>query len=150
MNSAPAPNEKPIWKNPSVYSGTVLFIVAVYVAWIVFSRWNENRQIERRAREAAAQKQREQDQRAVDQMGGSELAIQSFYGNPTIRRGQSAQLCYGVANAQKVTLDPPSGPVWPSYSRCLDVSPNKTTTYTLTVTDDTGHSASQAFTIKVQ
>jgi len=150
MNSAPAPNEKPVWKNPSVYSGTVLFVVAVYVAWIVFSRWNENRQIEQRGREAAAQKQHEQDQKAVEQMGGSELAIQSFYGNSTIRRGQSAQLCYGVANAKKVTLDPPSGPVWPSYARCLDVSPNKTTTYTLTATDGAGHSASQAFTVKVQ
>ncbi len=150
MPPAPAPVEKPIWKNPFAYSGTVLFIVAVYVAWIVFSRWNENRRIERRAREAAAQKQHEQDQRAVELMGGSELAIQSFYGNPTIRRGQSAQLCYGVANAKKVPLDPPSGPVWPSYSRCLDVSPTKTTTYTLTASDDAGHFASQTFTIKVQ
>src|SRR5260221_11070936 len=103
MNSAPAPNEKPIWKNPSVYSGTVLFIVAVYVAWIVFSRWNENRQIERRAREAAAQKQREQDQRAVDQMGGSELATQSFYGNPTIRAAKPPQLSSAAANTRSAT-----------------------------------------------
>jgi len=150
MNSAPAPADKPIWKNPFVYSGTILFIVAIYVGWIVFSRWYGNRQIERRARDAFVQKQQEQDRRAVEQMGGSELSIQSFYGNSQILRGQSAQLCYGVANAKKVTLDPPAGPVWPSYARCLDVSPTKTTTYTLTASDEAGHSASQTFTVKVQ
>jgi hypothetical protein len=150
MNAAPPPVEKSIWRNPFVYTGAILFLVAIYVGWIVFSRWSENRQIDRRARDAAAQKQQEQDRRTVEQMGGSELSIQSFYGNSQIRRGQSAQLCYGVANAKKVTLDPPAGQVWPSYSRCLDVSPSKTTTYTLTASDDDGHSASQTFTVKVQ
>jgi len=150
MTAAPPSVEKSIWKNPFVYSGGILFIVAIYVGWIVFSRWYGNRQIERRARDAFVQKQQEQDRRAVEQMGGSELSIQSFYGNSQILRGQSAQLCYGVANAKKVTLDPPAGPVWPSYARCLDVSPTKTTTYTLTASDDAGHSASQTFTVKVQ
>ena len=150
MTAAPPSVEKSIWKNPFVYSGGILFIVAIYVGWIVFSRWYGNRQIERRARDAFVQKQQEQDRRAVEQMGGSELSIQSFYGNSQILRGQSAQLCYGVANAKKVTLDPPAGPVWPSYARCLDVSPTKTTTCTLTASDDAGHSASQTFTVKVQ
>jgi len=150
MSSAPAQDQKPLWKNPFVYTGTILFFVAIYVGWIVFSRWNENRQIEQRARDTAAQKQREQDRSTVEQMGGSELSIQSFYGNAQIHRGQSAQLCYGVANARKVTLEPQSNPVWPSYSRCVDVSPSKTTTYTLTASDDAGHSVSQTFTVKVQ
>jgi len=150
MTAAPPSVEKSIWKNPFVYSGGILFIVAIYVGWIVFSRWYGNRQIERRARDAFVQKQQEQDRRAVEQMGGSELSIQSFYGNSQILRGQSAQLCYGVANAKKVTLDPPAGPVWPSYARCLDISPTKTTTYTLTASDDAGHSTSQTFTVKVQ
>ncbi|MBZ5700612.1 MAG: hypothetical protein LAN84_02055 [Acidobacteriia bacterium] len=61
-----------------------------------------------------------------------------------------AQLCYGVANAKKVTLEPPVGPVWPSYSRCLDVSPTKDTTYTLTVEDGQGHSMSQTVTLQVR
>ncbi len=148
MNSTPP--QKPFWKNPFVYSGFVILVVALYVGWILLSRWNENRQIEQRNHDAAAQKQHEQDQKTVEQMGGSELAIQSFYGNPQIRRGQSAQLCYGVANAKKVTLEPQPNPVWPSYSRCVDVSPSKTTTYTLTASDAAGHSVSQTFTIKVQ
>lgn len=150
MNSLPPEERKSIWKNPFVYSGAVLLIVAIYVGWVVFARWNENRMIEQGSREAAAQRLHEQDQRTVEQMGGSELAIQSFYGNSQIRRGQSAQLCYGVANAKKVTLEPQSNPVWPSYGRCVDVSPTKTTTYTLTASDDAGHSVSQTFTVRVQ
>jgi hypothetical protein len=150
MNSAPAANEKPIWKNPLVYTGTLVLLVALYVGWVVFSRWKENRSIEQHAREAAARKQQEQDRETVEQMGGSELAIQSFYGNAVIRRGETALLCYGVANARRVTLEPQSSPVWPSYSRCVNVKPAKTTTYTLTAGDDAGHSVSQTFTIKVQ
>ena len=149
MNSGQAPKEKPVWKNPFVYTGAFLIVVAIYVGWIVFSRWTENRQIDERARDAATQKQHEQDRNAVEQMGGSELAIQAFYGNGQIHRGETAQLCYGVANAKKVTLEPQSNPVWPSYSRCVDVTPTKTTTYTLTASDDAGHSVTQTFTVKV-
>jgi len=150
MDSASGATSKPVWKNPFVYTGALIVVLAIYIGWIVFSRWNENRLLEQRARDLAAKKQSEQDKNAVEQMGGSELAIQSFYGNPTIRKGQKAQLCYGVANAKKVTLEPQSSPVWPSYSRCVDVSPIKTTTYTLMASDAAGHSVAQTFTVKVQ
>ena len=150
MSVEQQPGSKPIWKNPFVYTGALIIILAIYVGGIVFARWNENRTIEQRERDASAEKQREQDKNVVEQMGGSELAIQSFYGNSAIHRGQTAQLCYGVANAKKVTLEPQSNPVWPSYSRCVDVTPTKTTIYTLTASDDAGHSVSQTFTVKVQ
>jgi hypothetical protein len=150
MSPAAEVKQKSPWKNPLIYSSAVLLIAAFYVGWILLSRAQENRSIEQRARDAAAKKQIEQDRATVEQMGGSELAIQSFYGNPTVHRGQSAQLCYGVANAKKVTLQPQASPVWPSYSRCVDVTPTKTTTYTLTASDEAGHSVSQTFTVKVQ
>src|SRR3981189_1611991 len=102
MSTAAEVKQKSPWKNPLIYSSAVLLIAALYVGWILFSRAQENRSIEQRARDAAAKKQIEQDRATVEQMGGSELAIQSFYGNPTVHRGQSAQLCYGVANAKKV------------------------------------------------
>jgi hypothetical protein len=149
MNNVPVQQVKPAWKNPFIYTGTFLIIVAIYVGWISFSRWNGNRQIDERARQNAEQKRREQDRNTVEQMGGTDLAIQSFYGNSEIRHGETAQLCYGVANAKKVTLEPQSSPVWPSYSRCVEVTPTKTTTYTLTASDDAGHSVTQTFTVKV-
>lgn len=149
--NAPDPQPKSIFKKSSFYSRVVLVIAAVIVFWIFFSRWWQNRSIEYRARDAAAEKQREQDRATLEQMGGKELAIQTFYAIPgDIRRGQSVQLCYGVANAKTVKLEPQSNPVWPSYSRCVDVSPVKTTTYTLTIADAAGNTKSQSLVVKVR
>jgi hypothetical protein len=67
-----------------------------------------------------------------------------------IKRGDSAQLCYDVANAKTVTLDPPAGEVWPSHSRCLPLSPKKTTNYTLTIKDASGQAVSQSVELKVE
>lgn len=147
----PNPPSKSIFKEPSFYWKMVLAIAAVIVLWIFFSRWWQNRSIEYRAREAAAEKQRADDRATLDQMGGKELAIQTFYASPgEIRRGQSVQLCYGVANAKSVKLEPQSNPVWPSYSRCVNDSPTKTTTYTLTIADTAGNTKSQSLTVQVR
>jgi hypothetical protein len=144
------PEKKPIFKNPFLYSSLAIGIAALVVAWIFFSRTMENRQIERRAEQQQAQKQQESDRQIVDQLGGSEFAIQMFYASPgAIRRGQSLQLCYGVTNAKTVTLQPQDNPVWPSHNRCFDVSPKKTTTYTLTITDAAGNTKSQTVEVKV-
>ena len=120
------------------------------VVGILFSRWQENRSIENRAKEEQTQKQQEQDRATIEQFGGKELAIQNFYATPgAIRRGETAQLCYGVANAKTVTIEPQSNPVWPSYARCLNVTPTKSTTYTLTIADATGHTRAQTLEVRV-
>jgi hypothetical protein len=142
---------KSILKNPLLYSSAIVLIAAAAVGCILFSRWAENRRIDRQAAQAAAQKRLSNDRAALDQFGGKELAIQSFYATPgVIHRGQSTQLCYGVANAKTVTLEPQSNPVWPSHSRCVDVTPKKDTTYTLTVQDAAGNSKSQTVEVKVR
>jgi len=48
---------------------------------------------------------------AIEQLGGNHLAIQMLYATPRIHRGETAQICYGVANAKTVTLEPQSGKV---------------------------------------
>ncbi len=144
------PPPKSLFKNLSLYTWGALSIAALVVVGILFSRWWQNRAIDYRAREARAAKQREDNRAALEQMGGKDLAIQNFYATPgQIRRGQSVQLCYGVANAKTVKLEPQLNPVWPSYSRCVDVSPDKTTTYTLTIADAAGHTLSQSLTVNV-
>jgi len=149
-NASDSSTKKSVLKHPLLYSSCVVAIVALYVGWTVFSRWNENRQIEQRASEERAARQREQDRSTVEQMGGSTLAIQMFYVSPkTIHRGETAQLCYAVANAKTVTLEPQDSPVWPSPSRCVDVSPGQTTSYTLTIDDGAGHSQTQSLELKV-
>jgi hypothetical protein len=145
------PPSKSLFKNPMLYSSTVLVIVVFVVGWILISRWLENRSIEKHAKEERTQKQQEQDRVTLEQLGGKELAIQNFYASPgEIRRGATVQLCYGVANAKTVKLEPQSNPVWPSYSRCVDVTPTKTTTYTLTIADAAGNTKTQTLEVKVR
>jgi hypothetical protein len=125
-------------------------IALLYVGGIFFSRWQENRALEQKTEEEKAQKQRENDRAALELLGGKELAIQMFYASPgTIHRGESTQLCYGVANAKTVKLEPQSNPVWPSLSRCVEVVPTNTTTYTLTIEDAPGNTKSQTLEVTV-
>jgi hypothetical protein len=138
-------------KNPILYSSLALLAVLLYVLWIFFSRWQENRQLLRRATEERSQKQLDADRQTIDQLGGKELAIQSFYASPgIIHRGGTLQICYGVANAKTVKLEPQDNPVWPSYNRCVEVAPKKDTTYTLTIEDAAGHTQTQTLDIKVK
>ncbi len=140
-------NPKSVLRNPLVYSSSVLLIAALCVGWIMWSRWEQNREIERRA----AEKRREENRRAVEMMGGTRLEILSFYASAgEVRRGDTVTLCYGVANAKKVTLEPQSNPVWPSYARCVDVAPGKDTTYTLTAEDAAGQVKAETLTVKVR
>jgi hypothetical protein len=124
----------------------VVVVVAGYVGWVFYSRWDDNRRIQA---EAAAKK-RDEAQRAVDAMGGDRFEILMFYASPgRIHRGESSMLCYGVSNAKTVSIEPKSGAVWPSLSRCLTVSPEKTTTFTLTAQDAAGNSKTQSLEIEM-
>jgi hypothetical protein len=131
-------------------SAIVLLLAVCYVGRVFFSRWQQNRAIAEKAEKAAAAK-RTQDQQTFQAMGGNSFEILSFYANPpAIGRGDSASLCYSVSNAKSVTLKPPSNVhVWPSYERCVSVSPSKTTTYTLTAADAAAHTKSAQATIEV-
>ena len=112
MSGQPGPQPKSLFKNPLLYSLAAIAVALVAVVGILLSRWQENRSIERRAREQRTAKQKEQDRITLEQLGGKELAIQTFYASPAvIHRGQATQLCYGVANAKTVTLEPQSNPM---------------------------------------
>jgi len=66
-----------------------------------------------------------------------------------LRRGEHTLLCYGVNDAKTVRLEPSVEEVWPSFTRCIQVSPRKDTEYKLTAEDAAGHSVSQSVTIRV-
>jgi hypothetical protein len=151
MLAAQPQENKPPLKRAILYSWLALAAVLVYVLWIFFARWKENRDIQRHMTEVRIEKQREQDRRTVEMLGGKELSILEFYGVPrTVHPGERLQLCYSVANAKSVKLSPQDSPVWPSYSRCVDVAPKKDTTYTLTIEDGAGHVKSQTLDVKVR
>ena len=124
-----------------------ILIVALYTGWIFYSRWSTAEE----ARKAAQAQEIERARKDVELNGGSRLKITMLYASVgALRRGQSSQLCYGVVNAKNVSFDPPIANVWPSLNRCVDVSPLKSTTYTLNADDGAGHSDKAQITIQVK
>jgi hypothetical protein len=107
--------------------------------------------LEREAIEKKHAQDKEDAKRMVDALGGSQFQILNFYASPgVVRRGETAQLCYGVANAKSVEIEPRTDEVWPSYSRCVDVTPKKTTAYMLTTKDGAGNIKTAKVTVEVR
>lgn len=129
-------------------SWILVAIVALVIAGIFYARWQESRDIA----EKAAEQQRQNARAVVEGLGGSSFQIMNFYASPgLIHRGDSAELCYGVANAVSIAIDPkPTEGIWPSVGRCVSISPKKTTTYTLTAVDARGQKKTQSLTLEVQ
>jgi hypothetical protein len=131
--------------------GAIVAIILLYVAYTFWSRWQENQDLAAKQKAAQEEAQREDAQKTYDTLGGSEFKIVSFYASPgTIHRSETVDMCYGVSNAKSVKLDPPDASVWPSNDRCLQVSPKKTTTYTLTADDGKGNTKTATLTIEVK
>jgi len=144
-----ASGKKPFagFRNPMLYTSILLVGAMAYVGWVMAMRRQEARNLEQKARE----KQRQEAAQTFEQLGGERFEILNFYAAPgVIRRGDTVQLCYGVSNAKAVRLDPPSGEVWPSQARCLNVAPQKTTEYTLTAEDGHGNTRTSSLTITVR
>jgi len=130
-----------------IFSGVALLLAGIYVGGVFLSRWQANQALE----EKAAAGRRSQDRQTFEMMGGDRFDILGFYADPrSIRAGETAELCYSVSNAKSVKLEPPSEPVWPAFSRCVHVSPRKSTTYTFTAEDAAGHTKSATVQVKVR
>ena len=149
--------EQPEVKRPRVLRnlwmgfGVVALVVLVYVGYTLWARHTENADLAYKQRAAQSAAQRESDATAVEELGGADFKIMAFYASPGfIHRGDTVDMCYGVSNAKTVKLDPPEAKVWPSANRCVQVTPKKTTTYTLTIDDGKGNTANQQLTITVK
>jgi hypothetical protein len=131
------------------FTSIAVLIAALYVAWVFYSRYESNKH----AAQAIAAKREEQRKRVIDEIYGSgEIRFQDFSaGSAALRRGQTAELCYGVVNATSVKLTPPVGEdLKPMYHHCVEISPKKTTTYTMTAYNAKGESKSVSLTIQVR
>ncbi|MFN7996029.1 MAG: hypothetical protein U0Q18_20635 [Bryobacteraceae bacterium] len=79
------------------------------------------------------------------------VTILNFYASPgIITEGDNTTLCYGVAKAKTVRLDPPVQALSPSLNRCIQVAPEQDTQYTLTASGEDGRTVSESFTIQVK
>ena len=134
-----------------IYAVIGVVVVVIYVVYLVTSRHEAAREFERHNAEMQREQHRAEDQLTLQQLGGPGFGIRAFYANPpVIRRGASAEICYDVVNAKSVSLDPPVATVWPSHTRCFEVSPKRTTTYTLTIADGTGKTATKTVQVQVR
>ncbi len=75
--------------------------------------------------------------------------LQFYASSGEAPRGEPVLVCYGVENAAAVKIEPAVSQLSPSINRCFEVTPEKTTTYTLSATGAGGETVSESFTIKV-
>jgi hypothetical protein len=129
-------------------SAVSFLFVGLYIGWVFYSRWEANHAIA----EKAAENQRAKDKQTFEMMGGNRFDILDYSANPaTIQAGEKSSLCYSVSNAKTVNIEPQAEePVWPAFSRCVHVSPRKTTVYTLTIEDGAGHNKTATVEVRVQ
>jgi hypothetical protein len=122
--------------------------VGLYVGWVFYSRWRVDQAITAKAGET----RRAQDQQTFEAMGGNRFEILRYTADPTtIRSGEKSSLCYSVSNAKAVSIEPQTEePVWPAFSRCVHVSPRKTTKYMLTIEDGAGHNKTAIVEVHVE
>lgn len=119
-------------------------IAIAHLAWVAALRFAGNRDFERRPAPSAAAH--------PDFLppSGSTVRILQFYASPVeLTAGQEGILCYGVQNARSVRLDPAVDELKPAWNRCLAITPEHDTTYTLRAEGFDGAEATASFQLKV-
>jgi hypothetical protein len=129
------------------WSWLFVLVAFLYAGLTIYLRSENNKAID----DAAARERAEKDRRVYEQLGAGDLKIVTFYPNPpVISRGETGKLCYGVANATAVRIEPEVEPIAPALSRCIEVKPRGSTAYTLTATDSTGRTATKQVEVVVR
>jgi hypothetical protein len=126
------------------FTWMLLVLVALYLGWVFYSRWYDNQVLKQRMEEL--HKPRETN---ISKTYG-ELKILGFYATPPeVKPGETAEICYSVTSAESVRIEPHVDNVWPSISRCVEVSPTEETTYKLIAQDAEGKTVTAETTVKV-
>jgi hypothetical protein len=130
------------------YTWIAVLVAGLYVGWVFYSRRRRTAADQRKVQE---QKQAEADRVNKLIFGSGEVQLTTFVAEPGIlRRGETAELCYGVANAVRVELTPAVEQAKPTYRHCVEIAPKSTTTYTIKATDSKGNSKSASLTVQVR
>lgn len=124
-----------------------VILVFAYSGWVLYSRQADHRRIA----DEAEQRRAEQDRQIVDQVGGGELKVLMFYADPpAVRPGGTVRLCYGVAMAEAVEIEPTVDGVGPALSRCVETKPIRATTKFTLKASRKGREATGTVTVEVQ
>jgi len=125
----------------------VVAVAALYTGVVFLNRWRSNRAVEQKV----VQQEAEADRKIVDQVGGGSMKVLTFYASPPeVKLGQKGLLCYGVASAASVRIDPGVEGVGPALSRCVQIEPKADTDYTLTAQDAGGRKETKTTRVTVR
>jgi hypothetical protein len=121
--------------------------LGIYLGFVFHSRSRSNQAFIEKLKAPVAERDR-----AFLEAYGEGVKILVFHAMPSnIRRGETAQLCYGAANAPIVRIEPPPPErLWPSLSRCIRVMPQTDTRYRFIAADDHGNAKTADLTITVR
>ena len=148
LPNQPGPSHRTALQGILPYTTVLVILVAVWVAWILYSRHGESARAQAEI-EAKQEQARKETNDLIFQHG--ELTFTTFEAaDGTVRPGQKTELCYGVVNAKSMKIDPPIEQIKPSSRHCMEIAPQKTTTYTITADDGAGHSKSLSLTVHVK
>lgn len=138
----------PFLRRVMPFMTAAVIIVAIYVGYVVFTRWKERRTAARQEKQQVIDSSR----KTFEAYGSGQVTVLNFNISPAVMsKGDKGTLCYGVSNAKDVTIEPkPDEGVWPSTNRCVAVSPKTTTTYKITAQAADGKTATKDVTIVVQ
>jgi hypothetical protein len=128
------------------YSWFAIGAAILYLGYTFYARYDTNQKLATRTAEHEAEEAHDE----LNRLGGTSLKIVQLYAPAVLPKGGKGKLCYGVVNARSVALDPPVEQVWPALTRCIEISPKRTTNYTLTARDAAGHSVQQTASVEVR
>jgi len=125
---------------------TTVSLAAAYLAWTFVSRSISTNRWARRDRPAEAG-----NAEFARAYGGTDVKILQFYARDgSLVEGTKSVICYGVLNAKSVRIEPRLEGVSPSLNRCVEVSGEKETRYTLTAEGADGRTVSESFVLGVR
>lgn len=134
-------------KSLAKWTWLVVLVAVLYSGWVLYQRRESNRSFD----EEAARERTEADRKIVERLGGGALKILTFYPNPpVVGAGGRALLCYGVAGAKSVRIEPAVESITPSLSRCIEIHPKASTQYKLIATDEHGREDSRTTDVTVR
>ena len=116
------------------------------LGWVWFERHNGDLQVAR-----TLEARRHRGSGAGHDDSGTAVRITQFYAmSGEMTDAGRNTICYGVANAKAVRIEPPIENVWPSLTRCFWAEPRQDTTYKLIAEGFDGSHASESFRVHVK
>ncbi len=128
-----------------------VLVAGLYAGGSVVLRRHETKEMERQAAAKNEETTRKADRQIIDQLGGGQMKVLAFYASPAaLHPGEKGLLCYGVASAKTVRIEPGVEPVNPALSKCVEIRPARDTEFKLTATDVSGHAETASVKVPVR